>query len=113
MAKAATAAPDSGNDGKPDETVKETPPPDDKKDPPQEPPPDDKSLENQNEGKRKSLWTDAVAALSRRVKILEEREIAGTVWTIPAILACSAVIVALIVSFSAIYFVFKGPRSAN
>jgi len=110
MAKAANKSdvkPDETPDIKPDETSEVKP--DDK--PPAEPE-NPANLTNENEGKRKQLWTDAIAAIARRVKILEESKIAGTVWTIPAIIAISAVIVALIVSFSAIYFVFKGPRDA-
>jgi len=108
MAKAAqppAAVPDPAPEEKPTEKpASETPPAEPEK-------PED--LANKNEGARKQMWTDAIAKIARRITILEEREIAGTVWTIPAIIAISAVVVALIVSFSAIYFVFKGAPSRN
>lgn len=99
----------------PVEIPDEKPPANKPADPPAEPKPDEAGdLENPNEKKRQSMWSDAVAKLSRRIKAIEDSQVAGTVWTLPAILAMSAVAVALLVSFSAIYFVFNGiPRGRD
>lgn len=104
MAKAAQK-PDETPDVKPDETPDETPP----KDPPKEPDKDKaKDLVKPDENDRKSMWTDLAAKLERRIKSLEDSQVAGTMWTLPAILACAAVGVALLVSFGAIYIAIKG-----